>query len=59
MNEWKESEWFKLWLDLARKNPIAEQSPITANRSASSAASQISGGTELASNPTPELQVTE
>lgn len=36
MNDWKESDWFNLWLALAKKK-LGEKTTLTVNRPASSA----------------------
>ena len=59
MNNWNESDWFKLWLALARKSPDA-----AANENAFAEASVCRQDIAPATNtiPTvssPELEVTE
>lgn len=53
MNEWKESDWFNLWLALAREK-LDERTEFSVNRNTSHP-----GGDASDSVPTPEWEVTE
>jgi hypothetical protein len=60
MNEWKESDWFKMWLALARKSPELMVSIRDDSAELAPKNRQNSQGTKnWEQTPAPEWEVTE